>query len=375
MANKKKKKSGSKKKTNVKKNTKKKTSTRKKSTAKKSIQNSTKKVISTGKSESKKKTIKNETNNKKEVDNKKELTVKTKTTEPLVIKEKNDDEIKNSKSKEEKSGYLLTIKNVIKKNIKYIVHFICLVIVILFLIFVVLKIRNKNSEVIVFDKINMDTYLNLCKENNESQYIYLSSNDCINCDAYEKNLKKLENEYKINIKELSVSDLNDEELKKLKDSNLYINDNIETPVLLSIKNNNGMSGIKEYNALKRFIDYSQNKNGTSFTRISVSDYLNLLKSKDKTLIYICESSDAICEEFSKTLESVTIKKGTKVHYLDTNEIITEENWNKLNNSNKIFEQNWTKPVIMIVKSNKILGYKMYSMSEADLTAFLSKNGL
>ena len=213
------------------------------------------------------------------------------------------------------------------------------------------------------------------EEDKDLEFIYLSSDDCIGCDKYEENLKRIENEYKLKIRELNITNIGSEDINKIRESNLYLADSIEIPALLSVKDSNGISGIKEYNALKRFVEYSKNPAGASFVKVSLSKYLNLLKSKDKTVIYIGESGDSTCETYSKTLESVSAKNGIKIYYLNTNEIITEENWERLNGSNEIFSGMWFKPVTLIVKNGEIVDYRMESMSEADLVEFFTKNGL
>lgn len=388
MANKKKKKVTSKKKT---------TSKKKKSTKK-----SVNRKVTNSKSTNKKKTTSKKSNtgvkssSVKKVEKKEKLVpTNEEVIEPKVIEvvpkkvEKKEKVVTEETPKKVNTDVVLSNdisikeeKDINKKNIinsykKYIKFFVIVLVIIILVLLMLFFNKKRNIEEITFEKINLTRYLKLYEEKNNLEFVYLSSRDCISCDTYESNLKRLEEEYKISIKELEVTDMTSDEIEKIRKSNLFLTDSIEIPALISIKDGeslNGISGTKEYNALKRFIEYSKNPTGVNFIKISVSKYLNLLNSKDKSIIYIGESSDNTCEEFSKVLEKVMSKNGLKVYYLDTNEIITEENWDKLNNSNDIFKGIWFKPTIIITKNGKIVDYKMESMNEADLTKFLSKNG-
>ncbi len=387
---------------NTKKTTVKKTAT--KATAKKSTTSSNKsKKTTTSKKGStvKKKPVKKEETLEKvvvntevvpEVEKKTSATKTTKKTnieKPKVsVEVKEDIELKSIEEVEElekkvgsdtdnKESIAEKAKEVVSnKDSRYMMVFGIALIGIIVLLLTMKVSKNAHRENISFEKVNLTKYLDMCEKNKgELEFVYLSSDDCIGCESYEESLKRLEEEYKITIKELNVTNINSNDMNKIRESNLYLTDNVEVPVLLSIKDSNGISGIKEYNALKRFIEYSKNPAGESFTKISLSKYLNLLKSKDKVVIYIGESEDDTCEAFSKTLESVSIKNDIKVYYLNTNEIITEENWKKLNESDEIFSDIWFKPAIIIVKDGKIIDYRMENMSENNLVEFFAKNGL
>ena len=103
--------------------------------------------------------------------------------------------------------------------------------------------------------------------------------------------------------------------------------------------------------------------------------MDLLGSKDKSFIYICNPNSSGCKSFSKVLETVSTKKKLKVYYLNTDTINTEEDWKKLEESNKIFKKVWFMPAVLVVKNNKIVDYKMETLSEKDLTKFIDKNKL
>ena len=156
-------------------------------------------------------------------------------------------------------------------------------------------------------------------------------------------------------------------------------DNIDVPLLLSIKGGLEIGKIsldKEYSALKKFIDYSSNPSTVnSFNKISVNKYLSLLKSNEIAIIYIGSHTNNECQKFSTILESVSQELNFKVNFLDTDLITKSDDWKKLNSSNKIFEENWFMPAILIVKEGNIVGYKMESMDKDTLSNFFDRYGL
>ena len=347
MAKKKKKKAAKKK--NVSSTKKKKSTTKKKSTAKvnNSSKNNVKKVSSS--------TSKN-TNEKKD------------SVKKSVAIDKNVKDNKNIKSTISKKAKL-------NKSI-LVISFVLLILGVLALILFNHNINNRVSND-GFLKINFDEYLDLY-EKEGLEFVYLYNSSCINCDSYEEKLIKLEKEFEIKIKKFDYSKLNSSDISILKSSNSFLEDGIPVPMLISIKNGNeisGISGIKEYSALKNFAILSKSENGiNNFSKIDVDEYLSILNSKDKSFVYICDSSDA-CNNFSKVLETVSTDRKIKVKYLNTENIVSSSDWDKLEESNKIFKKMWFMPVIMVVKDNKVIDYKMETMSEKDLNKFFKKNGM
>lgn len=358
MAKKKKKKVTKKKNTNTKKK-KKVSSAKKKNTDKKTV--NTKSTYSTTKKGA---NTKNTSSKKVESNKKNKL-------------EKNEVGKVDSRKKNVNKKIIVSKSNKRKLNIKLlVVSSIMLVLCIVLMIFINKNINNRQVTN-DFLTINFNEYLDLY-EKESLEFIYLYHSSCINCDSYEAKLVKLEKEFNINIKKFNYSKLKENDLSILKSSNSFLEDGIEVPMIISIKNGtpiSSISGIKEYSALKNFVALSKSENGINkFNKININDYLYLLGSKEKSLIYICDSSDS-CNKFSTLLDSVSTERKIKVNYLNTENITSSDDWDKLESSNKIFEKMWFMPVIMIVKDNKVIDYKMETLSEKDLNKFLKKNGL
>lgn len=301
-------------------------------------------------------------------------------------KKKTNSNVVSSKNKKNTSNLVDKMKvSTSKKKVKKLnKKLIILIFGILFILLVVilgfkLLFSSKKDKVIVnFENITIEEYNSLYKSKN-LEYIYLYHDSCSKCYDYELNLDKLQSEYNINIKKLDYSNFNDEELSSLKSSNSFLESGIDVPTIISIKDGKEVSsldGIKDYSSLKNFVNVSNEPmSGKSFTKISVDEYVSLLNSKNKSFIYICNSIEDKCENFTSSLEKTASNRKLKVNYLNLNNITSSSDWDKLSESNKIFNGQWFIPAILIVKNGKIIDYKMEELSESDLINFLKENNL
>ena len=344
---------------------------KKKALKKKNVSNKKKKVNSS----KKKNTTSKRSNVSTNTSSKKSSTASKSVNKPKTTK-KNTEVKKNNSNKN-----TVVKKNVEVKKVKFNkkILIISSILLILCVVGIILLKNNINNRVSndSFTEISFDEYLDLY-EKEGLEFVYLYHSSCINCDSYEEKLKNLEKEFSISINKFDYSKLNDSDLSILKSSNSFLEDGIEVPMILSIKDGievSSVSGIKEYSALKNFVSLSKSENGVNnFNKINVNEYLSILSSKDKSLIYICDSSDS-CNKFSSVLDGVCGNRKIKVNYLNTENITSSDDWSKLESSNKIFKDMWFMPVIMVVKDNKVIGYKMEVLSESDLNKFLKKNGM
>ena len=267
-------------------------------------------------------------------------------------------------------------KITINKKMLTIVTMILIVITIIY-IPLMLILRDK-KDTASFKKISIDKYIELY-DKKEMNYVFVTTNKCTYCDLLRTKLSKLQNEYKIEILELNVGNLSEKDKEKLNNSNSVFNSNWQAPMLLSIssgKEVNGISGYKEYSALKKFIDNSNNSSEiNSFVKINLNKYLSLIKSNEKIVIYIGRTGNNACDNYSKVLDEVAKDKNIKPYYLNTDLINTEEEWEKFDNSNKIFNEEWFTPTTLIVEKGNIIDYKMESMDKGTLISFLSENGI
>lgn len=319
--------------------------------------------------------------------------VKKKTNSNVVDKKRPSTSHKKSVTNVSNGGNKKVIKkenkstnnNVVEKtNKKLNKKLIVLIVGVLFILLVailgfkLLFSFKKDKVAVNFENITFEEYNSLYKSK-DLEYIYLYHDSCSKCYDYELNLDKLQSEYNIKIKKLDYSNFNDEELSSLKSSNSFLESGIDVPTIISIKEGKEVSsldGIKDYSSLKNFVNVSNEPmSGKSFTKISVDEYVSLLNSKNKSFIYICNSIEDKCEKFTSILEKTASNRKLKVSYLNLNNITSSSDWDKLSESNKIFNDQWFIPAILIVKNGKIIDYKMEELSESDLINFLKENNL
>lgn len=271
--------------------------------------------------------------------------------------------------------------NVDKKKKKFnkkvlFISFILLILGIITIIFLNNNINNRTTND-GFLEIGFDEYLELY-EKEGLEFVYLYHSSCINCDIYEEKLINLEKEYDIKLKKFNYSKLSENDLEILKSSNSFLEEGIEVPTIISIMDGNeisSISGIKEYSALKNFVGLSKSEQGVNkFNKIDVDEYLSILGSKEKSIIYICDSGDG-CNKFSSVLDKVSSDRNVMINFLNTENIISSKDWDNLESSNEMFDDMWFMPVIMIVKDNKVISYKMETLSEKELKNFFKKNGM
>lgn len=343
-------------------------------TATKKTTVTTKKPVSKS-SKPKKKVKKNDSIKKiKKNINKTTKNVKTKLNnyKKTALKNKISTKEENARKKEE-------LKSVSKgkKTIDYKLFGAIFVLAVFVILLLILFNNDKNKEIKLED-ININSYMDLYK-NKDTNYIYITMNNCTYCELLDPYIERLQTDYKIKFNTLNISELDEEEMNKLILSNSVFNDDWDAPLLISIKDGKEISnvkGYKEYSVLKRFVEYSSNPNdSTPFTKISIDKYLNLLNSKELSIIYIGRPDSNGCEVFVPILNKVTSEKNLKVYYLNTDILDTTEKWDKLNNSNEIFKGVWFTPTTLIVKDAQIIDYKMESMDEETLLYFFRKNDL
>ena len=319
-------------------------------------------------------------NKSKKVTTNKKVTKKTKSEKSVTGKSsKKVSKISNiengfKNNKEDNSKNIVVNEVPKEKNVKREISIrkIVTLIVLICIVFVCGIIFNKPKKQggdYKFNEINYNTYLELFNGEDIS-FIYLIKNNCSECDISNSNVYKLESEMKIKINELNISNLSADEFK-----NIY--NGISAPVLISVRNGKIIkeeSATRGYNVLKSFVTNSQKPVDTySFNKINVSEYINLLNSKELTYIYMC--SDTSCKEQNRILDDISKTRKFKVNYLNLDEVTTVGDWELLNNSDKIFEDTWFVPVNIVVKNGKIKSYKMEVLDENGLIEFLEDNGM
>lgn len=99
-----------------------------------------------------------------------------------------------------------------------------------------------------------------------------------------------------------------------------------------------------------------------FNSINIDQYLTLMKSDAKSYIYIGRTGCEYCQKTNPILAQIVDATGIKINYLNIQDISTAD-YQKLVNSNEIFQGDWGTPTLLIVKGGKLvdshIGYAEY----------------
>lgn len=328
----------------------------------------------------KKSNLKASSSNKKTA-SKKNTSKKSTTKKTVKVSKKQTASKVNTKTNKRNQLDIKNLSDKVLKNVfsivfnKYVIIGFMIVVLLLSSLYVVKRVKRRNASNDYFEKITLNEYMNIYNTNKDLEFIYFADSSCMNCDKYEDNLLKLKSDLNIKLKKLEINSLSSSDLKKIENSSLFFEDGVTSPTLVSIQNGivtGKINGIKEFSALKKFVNDTKKITNYNFNIISVDKFVSLLNSKDKVIIYIGDSRDSKCAEYSKILNNVSNKLNLKINYLNTDDINTEEDWDKLKKTDKIFKKNWFVPVTIVVKDGKIKSYKMEIMNEKDLKSFLSQ---
>ena len=88
--------------------------------------------------------------------------------------------------------------------------------------------------------------------------------------------------------------------------------------------------------------------------INIDEYLSLKESNDSySIIYVARPTCSFCVLQKPIMENVVYRYDITVNYLNTDEL-SDEDVNKLRDSDEYFEGGWGTPLTLIVRDNKIV---------------------
>lgn len=99
--------------------------------------------------------------------------------------------------------------------------------------------------------------------------------------------------------------------------------------------------------------YNTEKNDYNFNTITVDDYLKLKNKAETNIIYIGRNSCRACLQEEIILYALSEKLDLTINYLNISNITTED-YEKLQSSDEFFQNNWSIPLIILVKDGKII---------------------
>ncbi len=119
----------------------------------------------------------------------------------------------------------------------------------------------------------------------------------------------------------------------------------------------------------RYSDYTK-----YFENIDIQRFLELKSKEEVSIIYIGKDNCTSCYQQSVYLYSIARRYNLKINYLNISNL-TEEDYQKLMNSDEYFKRDWTAPLIILVKNNQIIEDEDDVKNTNELLDLFDENGL
>lgn len=118
-----------------------------------------------------------------------------------------------------------------------------------------------------------------------------------------------------------------------------------------------------------------------FTDITIDEYLELMKSEDKKVVYVARPTCSYCQLESPIIKKIGSKYNLKIYYLNTQGFFDEEKQDytedgrKFMSSNEVYKDGWGTPNTIIVQNGNIVDGIYQYVEEKELLDFLKTNGI
>ena len=112
-----------------------------------------------------------------------------------------------------------------------------------------------------------------------------------------------------------------------------------------------------------------------FNKVSIDEYLNLIKSSDKQIILIARPTCGYCEKFTPILKQAMEDMNLTINYVNTDSFSSDD-WSKFQNSFDYLASNeWGTPLTLIVQNGEIVDKNNGYVELDAIKEFFTKNGL
>lgn|SRR5574344_1328680 len=112
-----------------------------------------------------------------------------------------------------------------------------------------------------------------------------------------------------------------------------------------------------------------------FNEISLTEYLTLINSTEKTVILVARPTCGYCEKFTPILKQAASDMGITVNYIDTDNFSSDD-WTKFQNSfDYLSTDEWGTPLTMIVQNGELLAKNNGYVELSAIKQFFTDNGL
>ena len=128
-------------------------------------------------------------------------------------------------------------------------------------------------------------------------------------------------------------------------------------------------------------NYGSGTEAYKFTDITIDEYLELMNSEDKKVVYVARPTCSYCQLESPIIKKIGSKYNLEIYYLNTQGFFDEEKQDytedgrKFMSSNEVYKEGWGTPNTIIVQNGDIVDGIYQYVEEKELLDFLKTNGI
>lgn len=138
----------------------------------------------------------------------------------------------------------------------------------------------------------------------------------------------------------------------------------------------GVSNIKKDNSGSN--DNNQTENvaleDAGFNKVTLDEYLNLVKGSEKSIILVARPTCSYCELFTPILKQAMEDMDLTINYIDT-DTFSQEDWTTFNGSlDYLQNEEWGTPLTLIVQNGGVVAENNGYVELDAIKEFFSNNG-
>lgn len=111
-----------------------------------------------------------------------------------------------------------------------------------------------------------------------------------------------------------------------------------------------------------------------FNKVTVSEFVELTKSEQKSIVLVARPTCSYCELFTPILKKAMDDMDLVINYVDT-DTFSEEDWNTFSNSLEYLSTTeWGTPLVLIVQNGKVVADNQGYVELDEIKSFFKENG-
>lgn len=212
----------------------------------------------------------------------------------------------------------------------------------------------------------------------ENKLVYIGSSTCGYCQLLNPSLEDMKERYNFDYLYIDANEISSGYLKKIL-SKLEIS-SLGTPYLAVVSNGeivDTQNGYSDYDITFKFLQDNEiigKDEKLLLNYIDYEEYEKLLKSDEKNVIVVGQSTCSYCVQAKVILNEIVEEEDVTINYLNIS-YLTEEEGTEFESSLEYFEGSWGTPVMMIVQDGKMVDIIEQFVEKEEYVEFLKDNGV